>query len=72
MYNKFDLSEIPERFHIIFNSDWSKGNDSNMKMQDRIICHETYLEYNKWQIQKAIIKSTSTKEEDKPVGFVKD
>lgn len=71
MNKKPDFSEIPEKFHILFNSDWNNGANSSMKMEDRMDCQQLYLEYNKWVIQK-VIELTSTKEENKPVGFVKD
>lgn len=72
MFKKPDLNEIPERFHILFNSDWNLGNDSNMKIEDRMECERLYLEYNKWKIREAIIKTISTSESDKPKGFIKD
>jgi len=67
-----DLNEIPEKFHILFNSDWNNGANSSMKMDDRMECQQLYLEFNKWRIQQTISKTLPTKEEDKPVGFIKD
>ncbi len=67
-----DLTEIPEKFHILFKSDWNCGNDSTMKMEDRIDCEQLYLEYNKWAIKTAIAKNNSTKEPEIQQGFIKD
>ena len=49
-----DLSEIPERFHILFNSDWNEGNESEMTSLHRGNLNELYLEYNKYQTQKSL------------------
>jgi hypothetical protein len=67
-----DLTNIPERFHILFTTDWNKGNDSEMKSTERSILSDLYLEYNKWSVQEAI-KSSSTKQKDETItGFLKD
>jgi hypothetical protein len=52
-----DLNQIPERFHILFNSDWNNGNESEMTSTHRGNLNELYLEYNKYQIQKSIQQS---------------
>lgn len=70
--NKPDLNEIPERFHILFNSDWNNGSNSSMKLDERMNCQELFLEYNKWRIKQAIIKTTSTNEDDIVQGFIND
>jgi len=70
--NKIDFNEIPERFHILFNSDWNEGPNSSLELAKRINCHELYLEYNKWVIKRAIIESSMKIDDDKPKGFVKD
>lgn len=67
-----NLNEIPERFHILFNSDWNAGVHSTMNNEDRMECAKLYNEYNKWVIQETIRKSTPTKEENNNIGFVKD
>lgn len=69
--NKQDINEIPEKFHILFNSDWNIGEDSTMRIYDRMECNNLFLEYNKWRIQQAIKKSIPT-EDDVILGFVKD
>jgi hypothetical protein len=71
MKSETELNEIPQRFHILFNSDWNTGNESKMNIYDRMDCEQLFREYNKWKIQEAI-KNSSTKEEEIQVGFVKD
>ncbi len=51
---KYNLDEIPEKFHILFNSDWNNGNESEMTSTHRGNLNELYLEYNKYQIKKSI------------------
>jgi hypothetical protein len=51
-----DISNIPERFHILFESDYKAGIDSNMKSLQRGALNDLFLEYNKWNIQQAIDK----------------
>lgn len=70
--NNLDLNEIPEKYHILFTSTWKDGNESTMSAMERADLNQLYLEYNKWQIQIAINKSSSTNEENKPIGFIKD
>lgn len=65
-----DLTKIPERFHILFNSDWNKGDESEMTSLQRTEMHDLYLEYNRWSIQQAI--KPIIKEEPVNIGFVKD
>ena len=66
-----DLSNIPERFHILFTSDWNKGNESKMNSLQRAELSNLYLEYNRWNIQQAI-KPIVNYVETENVGFVKD
>ena len=66
-----DLSTIPERFHILFNSDWNKGNESEMISTNRSDINNLYLEYNRWVIQRALA-SKIVQEEEVIMGFVKD
>lgn len=49
-----DLSTIPEKFHILFNSDWNKGVESEMTSMNKSELNELYLEYNKWNIQQSL------------------
>jgi hypothetical protein len=66
-----DLTNIPERFHILFNSDWNKGNESEMISTNRSDINNLYLEYNRWVIQRALA-SKIVQEEEVIMGFVKD
>lgn len=66
-----DLTNIPERFHILFNSDWNKGNESEMTSTNRSDINKLYLEYNKWVIQQTL-SSKIVKDEEVIMGFVKD
>jgi len=66
-----DLTKIPERFHILFTTDWNKGNESEMNSVQRGELSCLYLEYNRWSIQQAI----NPKPKDEPfkeiIGFEK-
>lgn len=64
-----DLSNIPERFHVLFTTDWNKGNESEMNSIQRGHMSELYLEYNRWVIKDAIRK-TKPDEPETMVGFV--
>jgi hypothetical protein len=66
-----DLTNIPERFHILFNSDWNKANDSTMTSMSRSDINNLYLEYNRWNIQQ-VIAPKIIQEEQINVGFIKD
>ena len=44
-----NLSEIPEVFHELFTTDWNWGRYSSMKMSERAIMNDLYLEYSRWQ-----------------------
>lgn len=65
------LTNIPERFHILFNSDWNKGNESEMNSMNKSDINNLYLEYNRWVIQQALA-SKIVQEEEVIMGFVKD
>jgi hypothetical protein len=58
-----NLENIPERFHILFESDYNAGIDSKMKSLQRGALNDLFLEYNKWNIQQAIDKLKPIKEE---------
>ncbi len=49
-----DLTNIPERFHCLFTTDWNKGDESKMKTIERIYMVDLFLEYNKWHIEQMI------------------
>ena len=66
-----DLTNIPEEFHILFTSDWNKGNESKMSSTERSELGNLYLKYNKWSIQQSINPVVKQKEEI-ITGFVKD
>jgi hypothetical protein len=69
-YNmKPNLNEIPEKFHILFTSDWNQGNDSNLSPLQRAELNNLQLEYNRWSINEAIRKSKPVKEEEFIGGF---
>jgi hypothetical protein len=58
-----DLTNIPERFHILFESDYNAGIDSKMNSLQRSNLNDLFLEYNKWNIQQAIDKLKPITEE---------
>ena len=62
---------IPERFHILFQTDWNKGNDSEMTTLHRAELNVLYLEYNRWDIQQRLNKHKVI-EPEVIVGFTKD
>jgi hypothetical protein len=66
-----NLSNIPEKFHILFQSDWSTGNESELSSTERSNLHSLYLEYNRWSIKQSIQLKKPTPQEIN-VGFVKD
>ncbi len=45
-----DLNNIPERYHILFTSDWNGGNESEMKSVQRSLMNELYLDYMRWDM----------------------
>lgn len=64
-----DLTNIPERFHVLFTTDWNKGNESEMKSVQRGDMNDLFLEYNRWAIREAVRKA----QPDDPeimIGFV--
>lgn len=65
---KHNLEEIPEKFHILFNSDWNEGNESQMTAIHRSQMNELYLEYNKYQIKKSIQQEKNMKEFENVIG----
>ena len=64
-----DLSNIPERFHSLFLTDWNNGNESEMKSIDRSEMGDLFLEYNRWDIQRMIDLKKPVQKEIM-VGFV--
>ena len=45
-------NEIPERYQILFLSDWNQGELSEMKSMERSHLNVLWLEYNKWDLQR--------------------
>ena len=66
-----DLTNIPERFHCLFDSDWNKGIDCELKSLQRGELNNIFLEYNKWDVQR-MIDSKKIIIEETIVGFIKD
>ncbi len=64
-----DLTNIPERFHHLFTTDWNKGSESTMKNIQRSEMVDLFLEYNRWDIQR-IINSKKPVQQENMVGFV--
>ena len=65
-----DLTNIPERFHCLFLTDWNNGNESEMKSVERSQMGDLFLEYNRWDIQRIINSKKPVQEENNMVGFV--
>jgi hypothetical protein len=64
-----DLTNIPERFHCLFLTDWNNGNESEMRSIDRSEMGDLFLEYNRWDIQR-MIDSKKPVQKEIMVGFV--
>ncbi len=45
-----DLNNIPERYHILFTTDWNIGDESEMKAVQRSLMNELYLDYMRWDM----------------------
>jgi hypothetical protein len=65
-----DLTNIPERFHTLFLTDWCNGEESEMNILQRNDLAVLYLEYNKWDVQRMIDSKKIV--HDTIVGFEKD
>jgi hypothetical protein len=63
-----DLTNIPEKYHPLFTTDFNKGVDSKMKILQRAELNDLFLEYNKWDIQRMIYSKKNI--DDTIVGFV--
>jgi hypothetical protein len=63
-----DLTNIPEKYHLLFTTDWNMGVDSKMKILQRAELNNLFLEYNKWDIQR--IFNSKKIIDDTIVGFV--
>ena len=63
-----DLINIPEKFHILFNSDWNKGVESEMTSMSKSDMNNLFLEYNRWNIQQALKPAVK---EEVIIGFEK-
>ena len=66
-----DLTTIPERFHILFTSDWNKGNDSSMNSVQRGLMNELFLEYHHWDVKQKL-SFKEIKDDEIITGFIKD
>jgi len=65
-----DLTNIPERYHCLFLTDWNNGDKSEMTILQRNEMSLLYLEYNRWDVQR-MIDSKNPIEEDLNIGFEK-
>lgn len=45
-----DLSNIKERYHEIWTTDWNKGDNSSLSYEDRYRISQLWLEFNKQDI----------------------
>jgi len=63
-----DLTNIPEKYHLLFTTDWNMGVDSKMKILQRAELNDLFLEYNKWNIQRIIYSNKNV--EETIVGFI--
>ena len=64
-----DLTNIPERYHCLFLTDWRNGDKCEMNILQRNEMSLLYLEYNKWDVQQMIDSKDIV--EDTIVGFEK-
>jgi hypothetical protein len=54
-----------EEYDLVFNTDWNKGNDSEMTSLQRAMIHDLFLKYLRYK-PKEIEKQTDTE----PIGFI--
>jgi hypothetical protein len=66
------MNDLPEHFKPLFNSDWNKGNNSTMTSLERARMHDLYLEYNKWQIKMAMLKTLKLPTDETVQGFPRE
>lgn len=67
-----DLTNIPERFHLLFLTDWFNGNESEMKSIQRGEMNQLFLEYCHWDVKQRLLSKEINQPEDQVQGFVKD
>ena len=65
-----DLTNIPERYHCLFLTDWNNGDKSEMTILQRNEMSLLYLEYNRWDVQR-MINSKIPIEPELNIGFEK-
>jgi hypothetical protein len=65
-----DLTNIPERYHCLFLTDWNNGDKSEMTILQRNEMSLLYLEYNRWDVQR-MINSKKPIEPELNIGFEK-
>jgi uncharacterized protein YecA (UPF0149 family) len=66
-----DLTNIPEEYHILFQTDWNMGNQSDMCSFNRMFMNDLFLKFNRWDIQQRLNKNKVI-EPEIIVGFTKD
>ena len=66
------MKDIPERFHILFSTDWSNGNESEMKSTQRGEMNNLFLEYCHWDVKQRLLSKVINQPEEQVIGFVKD
>lgn len=53
-----DLTNIPERFHLLFlNEEWKLGAESKLSSTEKIYYSQLFLEYHRWSIREKIEKN---------------
>jgi hypothetical protein len=67
-----DLTNIPTKYHIIFQCDWNTGNESKMSSLDRAKMEALYLEFNKWEMVQRIDTGRPASPNEFVGGFSED
>jgi hypothetical protein len=62
-----DLSKVEEKYRTLFTTDWNWGNHSSMKIQDRMVLQELWLEYQHSKFKE--LRNKNVKEEIVTHGF---
>lgn len=68
-----NLSTIPEKYQVLFTTDWNWGRYSNMPMSQRMVYQNLFLEYQHEEVLEKIINKLQEEVEEKEiVGFPND
>lgn len=70
-YKNMDLTTIPQKYRVLFTTDWNWGKYSKMPMNERINLHELNKEYHHTDVLSRLFEK-KPKDEKVLLGFPKD